>query len=1039
MTAVADAWLVRVETRQAIAAAVRLGMQSLRAEPPVALSEWAARHFRLAGESSHQKGAWEAWSFQLGMLDFMSSDDIEELAVQKSKRVGYALALDTPIPTPAGWTTMGDLRPGDQVFDEAGLPCTVQYCSPVFTDHACYRLTLCDGTEIVADEGHRWVVESRSSFEYLLGERGEGRIGRPKSGWHVTRRGVLDTGQIATIQSRSRAYNPLFIRNAAPLRLSPAKLPIPPYTLGLWLGDGHRVTPRITQHALDVETADFIRAEGIDVSVRALDCRYPNNMTLLLDVPEQGRPVSPWAATFRALGLLKRKHIPPVYLRASLEQRLQLLRGLMDSDGTVGDDGRCEFTNVNADLAHGLRELLASLGIKSSMRHRARKFPHYLDQFRVNFRAWPEMSPFNLTRKQARLQAVSRPTITHSRRIVRVDRVATVPVRCIQVDSPSHLFLCSRAMVPTHNTKMLTACIAYNVAHRRRKQAIWQPTDDDRDSFVKSEIQPVLDGVPALRAARRRGSKVEDTVKYKAFRDSVLHLLGGRAARAYRRITVAVAMLDEWDAFDQSVEKSGDPGTLAKGRLEGAPYPKFIGGTTPRIKNLSHVERAREGADVDLRFHIACPHCGVDHPLVWGGKTLAHGMKWERGRPETIRHVCPHCRESITQADYLVAGLPPSGEWVCQRTGLRYGADRLWRNAAGHPVRAPRRVGLHIWAAYSPQRTWASIAEEFEQAHKVLQTGDAGPMQAVVNETLGETWELQGARSDEDALRERAEDYELGTVPVGGLVLTAGIDVQDDRWEVAVWAWGRGLESWVVDHQVIEGNPAAEGDWERLDVFLEQRFRQLHHGGSLGITGISIDSGHHTQAVYHWVRTRQSRLPVQAVKGASQDGVPIKGKASPQDVTWRGKSWPGGLRLWVIGTDSAKDLLHGHLALTAPGPGYVHFSRELPAEWYRQLTGEQRILVRTPQGEKYRWVKRRPRNEVLDCRNYALHAAFVLGLDGYKERQWARLEATVQPPPDLFSKPVPAAAPAAADFPSPADPVPLPRRSAASPAFSRSW
>lgn len=117
-------------------------------------------------------------------------------------------------------------------------------------------------------------------------------------------------------------------------------------------------------------------------------------------------------------------------------------------------------------------------------------------------------------------------------------------------------------------TKMITAFVAYNIAHRRRKQALWQPTDDDRDSYVKSEIDPILDerdGVPAVKAARKQGRSNDDTIKMKKFRDSVLHLLGGKAKRAYRRITVAVAILDEWSAFDQTIEKSGDPGGLAKG------------------------------------------------------------------------------------------------------------------------------------------------------------------------------------------------------------------------------------------------------------------------------------------------------------------------------------------------------------------------------------------------------------------------------------------------------------------------------------------
>lgn len=559
-------------------------------------------------------------------------------------------------------------------------------------------------------------------------------------------------------------------------------------------------------------------------------------------------------------------------------------------------------------------------------------------------------------------------------------------------------------------TKMITAFVAYNIAHRRRKQALWQPTDDDRDSYVKSEIDPILDardGVPAVQAARRKGGGGDDTIKMKKFRDSVLHLLGGKAKRAYRRITVAVAILDEWSAFDQTIEKSGDPGGLAKGRLEGAPYPKFIGGSTPGVKGMCHVERAAGNAEGFVRFHIDCPHCGIEHPLMWGGREKLFGFKWGRGQPATVRHVCPHCHESIRQSDFLPGGVPMPGTWVCEKTGKRFGPDRVWRDAAGMPTRPPKSLGVHVWAAYSPQRTWESIAKEFEEALDALQRGDAGPMQLFVNETLGETWEVVGERTEDHELQARAEPFPLRTVPVGGLVLTAGVDVQRDRWEIVVWAWARGLESWIVDSHVIEGNPASEADWAPVTEYLSRRYPQAWHGGSMGLSAISIDSSDQTHAVYNWVRKVQHQLPkLRAVKGRGEENIPVLGPSSAQEVKWNGKRWPNGIKLWNVGVDTAKDLLLGQLSITEAGPGYVHFSSELPREWYEQLTAEQRILVKVGGRETYRWVKRRPRNEQLDCRNYALHAAFGLGLHNYTDKRWSELEASVQPPRDLFSAPL---------------------------------
>ena len=567
-------------------------------------------------------------------------------------------------------------------------------------------------------------------------------------------------------------------------------------------------------------------------------------------------------------------------------------------------------------------------------------------------------------------------------------------------------------------TKMVTAYVAYNVAHRRRKQALWQPTDDDRDSYVKSEIDPVLDpltGVPAVNKARRRGKGAsEETIKYKPFRDSALHLLGGKASRAYRRITVAVAVLDEISKFDRSIEKSGPPRGLARGRLEGAPYPKLVCGSTPLLKGLCHIEDAVEEAEGLVRFHIECKHCGAEHPLMWGGKDKAHGFKWERGNPASVRHVCPHCRASITQADYMPGGTPVGGAWVCERTGKRYGPDRVWRDSKGMPCRPPRILGVHVWTAYSPQRAWSDIVTEFENALKALEKGDVGPMQLFVNETLGETWELAGERTDEHALQARAEPYKLCAVPRGALILTAGVDVQRNRWEITVYGWGRGLESWVVDVAVLEGNPAVDEEWSAVLEYLQRRYPQEAGGLTMGISATSIDSSDQTQAVYSWVSKAQHSIKgLRAIKGEGTDGVAILGPSSLQEINWRGRKLPRGIKLWRVGVDSAKDLLLGQLSIQQPGPGYVHFSDELPREFFEQLTAEQRVLARVNGREAYRWIKRRPRNEQLDNRNYAMHAAMGVGLHKYTDAQWSRLEAAVQPAFDLFS--VPSAQPVSAN------------------------
>lgn len=166
------------------------------------------------------------------------------------------------------------------------------------------------------------------------------------------------------------------------------------------------------------------------------------------------------------------------------------------------------------------------------------------------------------------------------------------------------------------------------------------------------------------------------------------------------------------------------------------------------------------------------------------------------------------------------------------------------------------------------------------------------------------------------------------------------------------------------------------------------------------------------------MRNNQGRIPnLRPIKG--DDNKPIVGPSSVQDVNHRGRKVQRGIKLFLVGVDQAKDLLLGQLAITAPGPGYVHFSADLPREFYEQLTAEQRVLTKANGQDAYKWVKRRPRNEELDIRNYALHAAMAQGIHKWTEAQWLRLEQTVQPPEDLFSAPPPAA-------PAVANPITVP-------------
>jgi phage terminase large subunit GpA-like protein len=567
-------------------------------------------------------------------------------------------------------------------------------------------------------------------------------------------------------------------------------------------------------------------------------------------------------------------------------------------------------------------------------------------------------------------------------------------------------------------TKMLVAAIGYFAHHKRRNQAVWQPTDDDADEFVKVELDTMLRDVKAMQDVfpKGRGNDKRDTLSSKVFLGSRLYIKGGKAARSYRRISVDVAILDELDGFDQDIEKEGSPDKLAGKRTEGAVFPKQIMGSTPKLKGFSRTEAREEQCDLRFRFQVPCPSCGERHAIEFGGKDKRYGFKWINRDPATVGHVCPHCGVLYNQAEYL--GVWHLGRWVAE-DGTWIDEQSRFRSAEGDIIPAPRAIAFHIWTAYSPQATWEQIVRDYLAAVDKARAGDTSELKTFVNTTLGETWQEAVEQTEADALKQRAEKYALRTVPRGGLVLTAGVDVQSNRFECVVWATGRGEETWLVDYNVIDANPADEREWdEKLDPYLQLVFR--HDGGQcLTIEAAAIDTGgHFTHQAYNFCRAR-ARRKIYAVKGDSRQGQPVKGRSSLQDVNHRGQVIKRGVKLWLVGTDTAKDLIHGRLQVTQPGPGFVHFSHALSDEFYAQLTAEVRVLQRTATGEQYRWVKRRQRNEVLDCTVYAMFAAHSLDLHRYTERMWAKLEAAVNPPiGDLFE--LPPVVPANAATPIPA-------------------
>lgn len=400
---------------------------------------------------------------------------------------GKALAVDTPVPTPSGWTTMGDLEPGDDVFDERGEVTSVLACTEAMVDHECFEVTFSDGSMVVADADHLWKTETASERSAAK-RRTEGwqaksnetrrlktgaKTHRPNVSASLMRANVnkrvgvggavRTTRQIAeslVLVEKCKERTNHSVAVTAPLVMPDRALPIDPYVLGVWLGDGTTDAGIVT--SADVEVMQSVANAGYTVASQQARYRWG---------------VKGLQKLLREEGLLGNKHIPPLYLRASVAQRLALLQGLMDTDGSCTRDGKCNFDTMSEVLMREVWELILSLGIKVTPSQRVAKLHGREIGPAWRFVFCTTLPVFRLSRKLSRMRTPSRGT--HRRRyIVAVEPVPSVPVRCIQVDSPTAMFLAGRSMVPTHNSTF-AARMALGSFHLGRKvlYCAWEPGD----------------------------------------------------------------------------------------------------------------------------------------------------------------------------------------------------------------------------------------------------------------------------------------------------------------------------------------------------------------------------------------------------------------------------------------------------------------------------------------------------------------------------------------------------------------------------------
>lgn len=553
---------------------------------------------------------------------------------------------------------------------------------------------------------------------------------------------------------------------------------------------------------------------------------------------------------------------------------------------------------------------------------------------------------------------------------------AREPMDCLGASSPVERVVW-QAGAQLGKTESGYNWLGYIIDHNPGPTMMVQPTLDDAKKHSTQRLDPMIQECPVLAAkvSDKRSRDSSNSRFLKEFPGGVFVLTGSNSASGLRSMPMRNLFLDEVDMYPPDVEGQGDPVELALARTRNFNGRKLLMVSTPTIEGRSRIAAAYEETDRRV-YLVPCPFCQHHQRLDWSR------FKWDKDEageplPDTVRMMCESCGEGIEEhhKGRMLAG----GFWL-----------------ARNPDADPKVRGYHLSSLYSPPGwlSWADIVRLWIAAQ-----GNRLKLKTFVNTVLAETWKEKGEAPEWERLHERREQYPVGTVPKGGLVLTAGVDVQADRLELEVVAWGRGLESWSVSYVVLPGKVTEPAVWADLDRELSRTFTH-ENGAQLAIRAMAVDTGFETQHVYRWVR-RQVVGRVFAIKGTDDQGALVL-HAKAVEVKLDGKRVQRGLRVWSIGGPVAKHELYAWLRLPKPTeagdphpPGYCHFPEYGP-EFFRQLTAEEVVVHVNKRGyREFSWEKKRERNEALDCRVYARAAAAILGMDRFPNAHWDALEANL--------------------------------------------
>lgn len=497
-----------------------------------------------------------------------------------------------------------------------------------------------------------------------------------------------------------------------------------------------------------------------------------------------------------------------------------------------------------------------------------------------------------------------------------------------------------------------------------------QPTLDDARKFSRLRVAPMIRDSKPLKA-KVSDVKAKDsgnTILQKSFPGGMLTITGSNSASALASTPARYIIGDERDRWATSAGTEGDPWALAEARQATFYNAKAVEVSTPTIKGASNIESSYYQGTQERWCHL-CPECGEYGEILFDRIKFNHRAEKVRGKKVytidgPISWICPHC--GVLSTEETMRRQP--AKWIPENPeAYKAGVRSFWLNAFS-----------------SPWTPWENIVLKFLQAKD-----DPQKLKVVFNTLLGELWEDRGDLADEDTMLARREDYGTSAdgspveLPEGVLVLTCGVDTQDNRLEYEVVGHGYYGETWGIKKGYIMGKPDADEVWEQLDDVIGHVYH-FRDGKGLRISITCVDSGgHYTQEVYARCRQRKDKR-VFAIKGKGGDGVPFV--TPPHKVPIKDNKritcW-----LYTLGVDAGKETIMSSLKVQEPGAKYCHFpvgdAYGYDSYYFAGLLSEKLELTQTRRGNVWRWVKipGHARNEALDCRNYALAGLKIIDPD----------------------------------------------------------